>query len=287
MVFFGLYIVPRKLCRLKHLEFVLSMGIGVMATMLPAWGIARAGQPFVVPAHALAYAFLCGPVWTLGIIFFTLAVDRIGLTLATPIKNTTAVLGTLAGLLFFQETRHTYAVPATIGSILIVLCAVIIGRAGEVSEVHFATDRAGVAYSLLAAFFFAAYAVPLKIAMSLGLDSYTIVLTMSLGIILSSTLGLKTFGLSLSDWRRQPLPDHLWGALSGSCWAMATMTMSAAIARIGLAVTWPITNLNTIVTILFGAYVFHEIPIGKRWPQLARGALAATAGVILLGLSKH
>ena len=58
------------------------------------------------------------------------------------------------------------------------------------------------------------------------------------------------------------------------------------IGRIGLSVTWPITNLNTIVSVFFGAVLFREVPIEKRWPKLVQGMALALIGVLLLGLSK-
>jgi glucose uptake protein len=286
MVFFGLYMVPRKFSGLRNMEFVLSMAFGVLLTMLAAWFISRNGSRSPVPAGTMGYAFLCGPIWTLGMMAFTLAVDDMGLTLATPIKNTTAVMGSLVGLLFFRETLHTVAWMALAGSGLIVLCAVVIGQAGEGSDVHYSLSARGTVYSLIAAVFFAGYTYPLKVAMESGLDSYTIVLLMALGTLTTAALGQLLQGGSLLHWWRRPFPDHLHAGLAGSLWSLATLFMNAAIARIGLAVTWPITNLNTVIAVLIGAYFFREVHLGNHWRKLIQGVVFAALGVLLLGLSK-
>jgi glucose uptake protein len=257
-----------------------------MLTMIVAWTAAHGGHRVPLPKGTLLDAFLCGPVWTLGMMSFTLAVAESGLTLATPIKNTTAVLGTLVGLLFFNETQHTVAWMALLGSAFIVACAVVIGQAGEGSDIHFSISPKGIVYSLLAAFFFAAYTYPLKRAMIGGLDSSTIVLVMSLGIVSAAVAGQLLGGGSLVHWAKQPFRDHVFGALAGMLWTLATLLMNVAIGIIGLAVTWPITNLNTVVAVAFGAFVFHEIHLEKHRGKLAWGVIFALIGVLLLGLSK-
>ena len=210
-----------------------------------------------------------------------------GLALATPIKNTTAVMGSLVGLVFFHETRHTVAWLALSGGALIVLCAVVIGRTEDRSDAHFNISAIGVAYALLAAVFFAAYTYPLKAAMSLGLDSYTIVLAMAAGTLSSAAAGQVVAGRSIRDWWLRPRADHLYAALSGAIWSAATLMMNAAIGRIGLAVTWPITNLNTVVAVAVGAFAFHEVHLEKEWKRLALAVGFAVLGVTLLGWSKR
>ncbi len=286
MIFFGLYMVPRKFCGLRHLEFVLSMSGGVLASMLVAWAL-YGDKSRSAPLAAYGWAALCGPIWTLGMVAFTVAVAEMGLTLATPIKNTTAVLGSLVGLLFFGESRHTTPWMALGGSVLIVACAVVIGQAGEGSETHFGVTRRGVIWSLLAAVFFAAYTVPLKLAMGLRLDSYSIVLGMAVGIGLAAAAGHVAGGGSPREWWRRPRRDHYFAALAGVTWSLATLFMNEAIRRIGLAVTWPVTNLNTVVAVGMGAWVFHEVHLERHRTKLAWGLVFAAAGVALLGLSKR
>jgi len=69
-------------------------------------------------------------------------------------------------------------------------------------------------------------------------------------------------------------------------WVLGTVTMAEAIRRIGLAITWPFTNLNTIVTVACGILLFHEVSVRKFWKALLLGLATGIAGVALLGLAR-
>ncbi len=162
LVFFGLYMVPRRLSMLRDLPFVLSMCTGVVITsLLLLWFLAE-GNPEPLPRTTRLLAFICGLIWYAGVLFYTISVSHMGLTIATPIKNTTAVLGTLAGLYWFAEWRETYPLPAIAGSLLVVLCAVLLSRTGEADCERGCVTPRGVFAAIAAAFFFRRLHNPLQ-----------------------------------------------------------------------------------------------------------------------------
>jgi glucose uptake protein GlcU len=285
-LFFGLYMVPRKLCRLQNLEFVASMAFGVVPVTLGAALVVHRGLGDALPAHGFELSFLCGLVWTFGMLFYTLSVGQMGLALATPIKNTTAILGTIIGFAFFAEGEHTQVVPALVGSLLVVACAVVLGMTGERTGTRSFVTPLVVLFAILAATFFAAYTIPLKFAMRLHMDSYRLIAIMGFGSATGGLTLLIAQRRSLGQWLRSPMRDHAWAAAAGGCWVVATLAMAEAIARIGLAVTWPISNLNTIVTVACGILLFREISVRKFGKTLAAGLLCAIVGSVLLGLAK-
>lgn len=287
MVLFGLYMVPRKLCGLRDGQFVLTMCIGAVATTQAALLAAHGGRPPAVSPAGAWLSLSCGPIWTLGILCYTLSVSRMGLTLATPIKNTTAILGTLLGLIAFSEWRETDPLLALPGSLLVVVCAVLLGACGDRSPVRSHATPAGIAYALLAAAFFAAYTVPLKLAQKQGVDSYRLMAYMGLGTLAGAALIFGVFTRGRREWLHQPLRDQAFAALAGCIWALATIAMSEAIKRIGLAVTWPVTNLNTVVTVAVGILVFHEVDLKRHGRTVALALVCAFAGTLLLGFSRR
>ncbi len=286
LLFFGLYMVPRKLCKLRDFEFVASMAFGVVPTTLAATLIAHRGIGDALPVLGIGLSFLCGLIWTVGILFYTLSVTQMGLALATPIKNTTAILGTVFGLVFFAEWQQTRVLPALLGSALVAACAVVLGMTGERKGNRSFVTPLGILFALLAAVFFAAYTIPLKFAMKLGLDTYRLIAVMGLGSAVGGIILLVAQQKTLAAWIKQPVVDHVWAAVAGATWAFATMAMTEAIGHIGLAVTWPVANLNTVVTVACGIAFFHEVSVRKFWKLLALGMLCAIVGVALLGLAK-
>ena len=286
MVLFGVYMVPRKVCRLGDLQFVVSMCVGAVVTTQIAQFVVHGPELPAITLRGRWLSFSCGPVWTLGMLCYTLSVTRMGLVLATPIKNTTAVLGTVLGLVAFAEWRETDPALALAGSVLVVACAAALARCGERTETRSSLTASGVIFALLAAVGFAAYTIPLKLAMAQNVDNYRLIAYMGLGTLTTSLGLLLGFERSLRPWLGKPLREHLLAALSGGIWAVATIAMAEAIRRLGLAVTWPITNLNTIVTVAVGIIVFREIDLGKHWRTVAIALLCAMTGTLLLGLAR-
>jgi glucose uptake protein GlcU len=291
MVLFGLYMVPRKFSSLRDFEFVLSMCIGAAITTQSAQFIAHPhGLPAMAPA-ARWLSLLCGPIWALGMLSYTLSVTHMGLTLSTPIKNTTAVLGTIFGLVLFAEWRETAPVPAMVGSLLVVACAWVLAACGDSSGNAEAKGRnavtpLGVMWALLAAFFFAAYTVPLKMAQARHADSFCISALMGLGTLGAAIVLMAIFSPHPRRWLRQPTKAHLWAGVAGVTWALASISMIQAIERIGLAITWPIANLNTLVTVAAGIVLFHEVDMRHHgWRVWAASGLAVV-GTLLLGAAR-
>lgn len=285
LFFFGLYMVPRKLARMSDLPFVLTMSVGVVLTNSVAWLLS---QPAVsaVAGSACWLAFLCGPIWYLGVLFYAMSVTRMGLALSTPIKNTTAVLGALIGLVVFAEWREAQPVLTVAGSLLVVLCAVLLAQTGENDCRRSCITPGGVACALAAATFFAAYTIPFKVAQQAGLDTVPLVAYMGLGTLAAAVVCFALFDRGWAKWCHEPLAHHGWAALAGLTWVLAVICMAEAIKRIGLAITWPFTNLNTIVTVACGIIVFREISVRKFWKTILLGLGAGVAGVILLGLAR-
>ncbi|MEN6301644.1 MAG: GRP family sugar transporter [Armatimonadia bacterium] len=288
LVLFGLYMVPRKLTTLRDLPFVLSMCVGVVvSTTLTSLLIHGVPLVFDPRLHLpVALAFLCGPIWYLGVLFYTMSVTEMGLALATPIKNTTAVLGTVIGLAYFGEWRETRPLPALAGAVFVMVCAVIIGRTGENDARRSNITARGIIAALAAAVFFAMYTAPFKLAQQGGLDTVTLVAYMGLGTLAGAIAAFAVVDRDWRGWVRTRFSDHLYAALCGVLWVAAVIVMAEAIRRIGLAIVWPFTNLNTIVTVACGIIIFREISVRKFGKTIAIGLLVGVVGVVFLGVAR-
>lgn len=286
LVFFGLYMVPRKLTALRDLPFALTMSIAVVASAMLI-SLFMYGTPLRDAAPAGRWlAFTCGPLWYVGALAYTVSVTRMGLTLATPIKNTTAVLGTLVGLIVFAEWRETRPLPAIAGALLVVLSAVLISQTGERNGRRSHLTTTGLIAAIAAAIFFASYTAPFKMAQQAGLDAVTLIGTMGLGILLAAVIAFAVADGNWQRWLFASPADHAWAGLCGVFWVIASLCMAGSIQRIGLAVTWPFTNLNAIVTVACGILIFREISVRKYWGLLTLGLVVGVVGVGLLGVAR-
>ena len=281
-IFFACYMVPQKLIRMDNTTFLWVMSLGVLLTALIPYVLA--GCPHRATPVQIGLAMLCGMVWCLGTLSFAHGIQRIGMALATPIKNTTGILGTLVGLLAFQEWKTIEPRLCLLGSALIVVAAMIIGQTGR-GDVSRRSSVAGVIFSLLAALCYASYLYPMKLVV-VAIGNWEFVPWMAAGILLTATVALLIRPDGVRNLRRYRFRDHALATLGGAAWAIALYCLNGSLALIGLSVAWSLAQLNTIPAVFFGIVLFHEISPRAQWPKLVLGLLAATTGTILLGMAK-
>lgn len=281
-VFFALYMVPQKIVKLDNTTFLWAMAGGVLVTALIPYAIV--GFPRHGNMHYWGIGLLCGVVWCLGTLAFAAAIQRVGLALATPVKNTTGVIGTLVGLIGFQEWKTTDPWLCFSGSLLIVLAAIVIGMAGRRETPRHATV-AGMLLALVAAACYASYLYPLKLAVG-AIGYWEFAPWMGVGILLTATLAVLLRPGGWQDLRRCP-PAHLAAsALGGFCWTIALFCLIISMQMVDLSVAWSLAQLNTVPAVALGIILFHEVSVRTHWPKLVIGLLAAVVGTVLLGYAK-
>ena len=100
---------------------------------------------------------------------------------------------------------------------------------------------------------------------------------------------MRGAGAVVRDLRASP---HLivWAVLAGSLWAVANTLTIFAIRDVGLAIAFPLWNTNTLIGILWGWALFHELrgATALGWAKVLGGAAAIVGGSVLLSaLSVH
>jgi drug/metabolite transporter (DMT)-like permease len=121
---------------------------------------------------------------------------------------------------------------------------------------------------------------------TVGLSPYVISLTMVAGVFVARwTLPtvLKGTGYVFHDLRARA---HLviWAILAGALWAVANTLTVFAIRDVGLSVAFPLWNINSLVGLFWGWFLFNELRgAGPRQAtKVLGGASAIVAGACLL-----
>lgn len=290
MVLFGLYMVPRRHSQMSQARFMVFMAFGVLA------GSALFGLPLAhnlrVEAAQWPLAFAGGLIWAIGVMGYSCGVQLIGLSRSTPIKNTTAILGTAYGIAVFREfTVHDPAAMtmAIAGSSAIVASAILLGSLTSPEEQQEPIPRRtlmiGISASLVGAIGFSAYAIPMKIAYQHGMTPAGFLFFMGQGCFVGMSL-IATIARRRSCTEFQSQADSgLLPVLAGLTWAAASVCANTAVKLVGIAVTWPLSNLNTVVAVAYGVWVLHEVRVAEHRRELYVGLAAATVGVALLAVA--
>ena len=286
MVLYGIYMVPRKKSGISQGSFTFWMGFGILITASTIGFIMEKGTPVVNTSQYLLIV-VSGIVWGTGTLAYSSAVKHIGLSRSTPIKNTSAILGTLAGIVCFHEFGFQKVVPLLMvifGSIAIVVSATILGRieSFDKGDEDGGTPSVlvGVLCSIWAAIAYSIYTIPMKITYAQGVSPSAFLFYMGHGCFIGMTLLSLILKTHLSP-TRSPWRDRNLAMLSGLMWAVGSLCANLAVKIIGVAVTWPLTK-NTVVAIAYGVLILKEVDTVKYKSSLRIGIILSVAGVLLL-----
>jgi glucose uptake protein GlcU len=94
---------------------------------------------------------------------------------------------------------------------------------------------------------------------------------------------LKGTAYVMFDLKRKP---HLmvWAVIAGSIWAVANTLTIVAVRDVGLAIAFPLWNINSLVGLFWGWLLFEELrgAAVKTWVSVLGGAIAITVGAVVL-----
>jgi glucose uptake protein GlcU len=285
---FGFYMTPRKGSVLSDFQFPPSMAMGIVIAIATAAAVT--GNLSFRPFEGEWLAFLGGVLWGLGTSAYAASVRLIGLSRATPIKDSSTVLGVLVGTIFFREIppmeRPVQFMAALAGSVFIVSSALLLQLTLVPSN---STERrlkaSGIALATSACLCHALYLMPAGRSLGLAPSVFAMLLPLSLGILAIMFVPC-VFGSGLVSWLRQPLAGHARAWLAGLLWSGGQILLWNAIARAGIAVSWGLCGLDNAIAIAYGIVVFKEIHVGKHRREVFLGLAACLLGTLLLSVSR-
>jgi drug/metabolite transporter (DMT)-like permease len=154
-------------------------------------------------------------------------------------------------------------------------------NAPSLKSLHFA----GVASGLAAGAWLGASEAPTKLV-HIGLSPFLISLGMVMGVFVARwtvPVILKGSNYVWADLREKP---HLiiWGLVAGMIWAVANTLTVFAIRDVGLAVAFPLWNINSLISLFWGWLLFNELRGAGRIgvTKVLGGAAAIVVGAIII-----
>ena len=148
--------------------------------------------------------------------------------------------------------------------------------------------KLGVFCGLAAAVWLGSAEAPTKLV-NAGFSPFIISMGMVMGAFVARwtvpTL-LKGTGFMFNDLREKP---HLivWGLLAGMLWAVGNTLTVFGVRNVGLAIAFPLWNMNSLVGLAWGCLLFKELhgSGAKDWAKVVGGALAIVLGAAVLAFA--
>lgn len=312
MLCWGSWANTLKLCpNFRFQLFYWDYSIGVVLGAL-AWGFtigsSGPGTPFWdavlhTPMQAIGYAICGGIIFNIANLLLVAAIDIAGLAVAFPVGIGLAlIVGTVSS--YFV---HPAANPLLLfGGVAFVMIAIIVDAMAyrKREAIAKATSTRGIVLSLVAGLLMGtfyplvAHAILIGVvfpgaAAPAGPNPYGVALFFSIGVLLSTIpanwlLMKKPLDgkppVDGEDYGRAKTSWHVAGILGGFIWccgAVSNFVASQSHANVGPAVSYSIGQGATMVSALWGVFVWHEFAGA---PRAARLLLVLMFIFFLLGL---
>jgi len=252
----------------------------------------------------IALSYLSGLLWCMGMVCYIYSVDCVGVGRATPVKNLTVILGVIFGVFIFKEFswQNTFSLILLGGATgLVILSTILLGKlvpmgelARESCPIHLIKPKlkkvsqysvVGFGFALGAALFYALFGIPGKLVMESTDSVWSYFTFMGQGTLVGALACYFIIGKD-RGWTRVSPKDHLLAMLSGLLWVVAFASLANTLKLLGMAIAWPIANLNTIVTVVYSSLVLKEISIRPQRTRMFTGLTMGVMGIILLALAK-
>jgi len=264
---------------------------------LPGWSAISLSQ--------IGLSYLSGILWCMGTVCYIYSVDCVGVGRATPVKNLTVVLGVLFGIFVFKEFSWQDRLPlgfVTGATGLVLLSTILLGRLIPVSGLatpscptnllkprlreprHYSV--VGFGFALAAALFYSLFGVPGKVVIERMDSAWPYFALMGQGTLLGAIACYFVIGKQ-RNWIKVSRKDHSLAMLSGLLFVIGFAGLVVILKLLGMAIAWPVANLNTIVTVVYSSLVLKEISAREQGTKMFTGLFVGAMGIVLLTMAKR
>jgi len=280
-VLFAAYAVPRKYSNQNAMLYTMWVGIayfiGSVAVCSVVWGLGlREQEDLLNKWHLLTV--LRGVVWVGGTASFNIAIDKIGLAGFNQWKNFQGPVGTLLMLAFLNEVAGSKIIWLLSGMTAMFISAVLFTITSDKTGQK--SNFSGILFALFAALCFGVTAFINKIITNQGFV-FSQLLYHSLSVVMASAIIFSV---------QTRTPKEIWNfsneirfpVMSGAMFLTATILSIFSYTMIAGSVSWSITQLNAVWTILIGIFVFKEVSFKKNKLRILTGFFFAITAIALL-----
>lgn len=267
-------LVSGKLGGTAHQQ-TLGMTIGAMVF---AVGVYFVYQP-ALDAKLLIVGLVSGFFWTLGQNQQFKSMKLVGVSSTLPISTGLQLIAnTLAGVLLFHE--WTSARDIILGTIALVL--LIIGvrftTISDTKETNSNSDSSKKAWTKALALSTLGYALYTITVNASGVSALAVILPQSAGMLA---------GALLFSWKENIRSKYtVRNILTGLIWGIGNIFMLLAMKKIGLAVSFSLSQMGIIISTLGGIWLLGETKTKREIKYVIWGCLLVIVGGIVLGYLK-
>lgn len=283
-VFFGIYIIPKKLAKIgtKYYLFYMSLGFVVISLIAYLFTLltGKNSEPLFHPV--LILVVLRGISWFIASNLFLISIDKIGISRSTQYKNLKGPFGVLLTLIFLAEFKVTNVFLVLFATLLTFVSALLFTIKKDNNEV----DKSGIIYACIAALFLGINALIQKYVTNSGFV-YTQQLYQSMTIMIVSYTYIIIKDRDIKALKSITNSDKIIAFIGGLLYYFATFFNTLAYKQLPASIAFTIVNMSGVWSVLIGILIFKEIDFKKKYKRIVVGIILSITAIIVLLFGKN
>lgn len=283
-LFFGIYIIPKKLVKIKtkYYLFYMSLGFVIMSLTVYLFTLLIGKNNEFLFHPVLILVILRGISWFLASNLFLISIDKIGMSRSTQYKNLKGPLGVLLTLIFLSEFKVTNVFLVLLAALLTFTSALLF----TIKKDNHKIDKSGIIYAIVASLFLGFNALIQKYITNYGFI-YTQHLYQSITIMIVSFIYLIIKDKNLTTLKSIKNKDKILAIIGGLLYYFATYFNTLAYKQLPASIAFTIINISGVWSVLIGILIFKEIDFKKNYKRISTGILLSVIAVIILLFGKN
>lgn len=281
-LFFGIYALPRKLSKLPASIYTILTAVGfvIVSVIMYFANIFSTGTDNLNHIELL-WSILAGILWATAFTLFIKAIDQIGIVRSNQWKNLQGPVGVLLNLTILGEASKVNPILALVAGVLIFLSAIFF-NVNSNNEKHITTK--GVVLAVTSGVLFGIVSLINNfVTNSAGVYNQQLIWSVSILISLIVISFIRKEHLSLKEHSKR---DIRLAIFSGALYFCASVFMLLAFKNTASSIAFNIIQLNFVLVVIMGIFVFKEINVKLHWKRIILACLTTILGILILSLAR-
>lgn len=283
-VFFGIYIIPKKLAKIetKYYLFYMSLGFLFMSLIAYLCSLLSGNNNEQLFHPILILVVLRGISWFIASNLFLISIDKIGMSRSTQYKNLKGPLGVLLTLIFLAEFKVTNVFLVLFAALLTFFSALLFTIKKDNKKI----DKSGIIYACIASLFLAVNALIQKYVTNSGFI-YTQQLYQSITIMIVSYIYIIIKDKNIVMPKGIENKNKILAILGGLLYYFATYFNTLSYKHLPASIAFTIVNMSGVWSVMIGIIIFKEINFKKHYKRIITGILLSIIAIIVLLFGKN
>lgn len=284
-LFFGIYIIPKKIVKLDTKHYLFYMSLGFVAISLIAYLISlltgNNNEPLFHPV--LLLVCLRGLSWFVASNLFLISIDKIGMSRSTQYKNLKGPFGVLLTLIFLSEFKVTNVSLVLLAALLTFLSALLFTIKKDENK---KIDKSGIIYACIASLFLSVNALIQKYVTNCGFV-YMQQLYQSITILIASYIYVLIKDKTVKKLQIISFKNKILSFLGGVLYYFATYFNTLSYKTLPASISFTIINMSGLWSVLIGILIFKEIDFKKNYKRIILGIILLILSIFALLFGKN